>query len=69
MATHTVLPRIVLERCNGCGDCVETCPTGALELVEGLAALVRPEDCAYCGDCETLCPEGAIELPFEITFQ
>ena len=63
-----VLPVILLERCTGCGDCVATCPAGALELQQGHAVLARPVDCAYCGDCEALCPEGAIALPFEIVF-
>jgi len=68
MNETAVLPMILEERCTGCGDCVEVCPTGALELADGRAVLARPEDCAYCADCETLCPEGAIVLPFEIVF-
>ena len=66
--TEAILPTILQDLCTGCGDCVATCPTGALELHEGKAALARPADCAYCGDCETLCPQGAIALPFEIVF-
>jgi 2-oxoglutarate ferredoxin oxidoreductase subunit delta len=63
-----ILPTILQDLCTGCGDCVATCPTGALELYAGKATLARPADCAYCGDCETLCPQGAIALPFEIVF-
>jgi NAD-dependent dihydropyrimidine dehydrogenase PreA subunit len=63
-----VLPMILEDRCTGCGDCLETCPVGALELRAGKAVLARPEDCRYCGDCESLCPVGAIALPFEILF-
>jgi NAD-dependent dihydropyrimidine dehydrogenase PreA subunit len=65
---EAILPTILQDLCTGCGDCVATCPTGALELREGQAILARPADCAYCGDCETLCPQGAIALPFEIVF-
>ncbi|MCL4465996.1 MAG: 4Fe-4S dicluster domain-containing protein [Chloroflexi bacterium] len=61
-----VLPILDGERCQGCGDCVAGCPTGAVALVEGRAAIVHPDDCNYCADCETLCPRQAISCPFEI---
>jgi NAD-dependent dihydropyrimidine dehydrogenase PreA subunit len=61
-----VLPILDQERCQGCGDCVASCPTGAVALVEGRAAIVRPDDCNYCAECEALCPRQAISCPFEI---
>jgi ferredoxin len=64
-----VLPRINGNICTGCGKCVDVCPTGALDLVEGRAAIVRLELCSYCGDCEELCPKEAIACPFEVVFQ
>ncbi len=60
------LPEIDLDVCNACGECVGRCPTGAVEIVAGKAALVRPEDCRYCTDCEEVCPVGAIKCPFVI---
>lgn len=62
-------PTIDHERCSGCGQCVDACPTGALQLVDGLAGLAEPELCAYCADCEDLCPEGAIGLPYVVEFE
>jgi Fe-S-cluster-containing hydrogenase component 2 len=47
------------EVCQGCGDCLEDCPAGAISLVEGLAA-INQELCTACGVCSTLCPQGAI---------
>ena len=61
-----VIPEIDTDSCTGCGDCVEFCPFGIVELVNGKAVIVHPEHCDYCPDCETFCPLGAIRCPFEI---
>lgn len=61
-----VIPQIDRDKCTGSGNCVEHCPTNAIELVSGKAMIVRPEDCNYCTDCEVVCPSGAIKCPFEI---
>jgi ferredoxin len=47
------------QRCNGCGACVEICPTGAVYLVEGKAE-VDSTLCHECEECLTACPTGAI---------
>jgi len=49
------------ERCRGCGVCVENCPVGALEMVDG-KPLLAPKDCIECFCCDESCPEDAIEL-------
>jgi NAD-dependent dihydropyrimidine dehydrogenase PreA subunit len=62
----TGVPEIELDICTGCGDCVEHCPTGAVEMTGDKPSLVRPEDCHYCTDCEEVCPAGAVKCPFVI---
>jgi ferredoxin len=63
---NTEVPEIDPAKCTGCGDCVVECPTGALELVEDKAVIVRPDDCSYCADCESTCSFDAIQCPYEI---
>ena len=46
-------------RCTGCGDCVEACPAGAIELLEGVAQ-IDGELCCACEACLDACPVGAI---------
>lgn len=47
--------------CAGCGECVGTCPAGALTLVDGRVAVDR-ERCLLCGYCGAACPEMAIKI-------
>jgi NAD-dependent dihydropyrimidine dehydrogenase PreA subunit len=62
------IPLIDLQRCSGCGQCVELCPTEAVDLRGGKAVIARPADCTFCEVCETYCPEGAIGRPFTVVF-
>jgi len=61
-------PQLDRARCNGCGDCITVCPTGALGMVQERAAVVHPEACTYCAACEDICPTEAIALPYQICF-
>lgn len=47
--------------CNGCGECVERCPFGSIELVEGTAVVDR-RGCMGCEVCVSTCTEGAHSL-------
>ena len=46
--------------CNGCGLCAAACHEGAIEMVDGKAALTREDYCDGLGDCLPACPTGAI---------
>ena len=52
--------KIDQEKCTGCGDCVEECPTEALK-VEDEKCQVNDDECTDCAVCIDICPEGAIE--------
>ncbi len=47
-------------KCNGCGQCVEACHEGAIQMVHGKAKLVSDVYCDGLGDCIGECPQGAI---------
>lgn len=67
--TTNPLPIIDPALCDGCGRCIEVCPTGALDLVMGKAELRYPDRCTYCTVCEEACPTSAIALPFTIVLK
>jgi len=52
--------KILEEKCNGCGVCVESCPFGAIEVVDKKARI--KENCNFCGVCVDICPKNAILL-------
>ncbi len=52
--------KIDRDKCNGCGLCVNACHEGAIELVDGKAALTKENYCDGLGDCLPGCPTGAI---------
>lgn len=56
------------EHCTGCGACVESCPTGAIRLNNGITILDQAA-CTQCQACVDACPVGAItavELPVSV---
>ncbi len=46
--------------CSGCGDCVERCPVGAMQV--GETATADPGKCLGCGLCAGACPGGVITM-------
>lgn len=54
--------RIDQEKCNGCGQCVTGCAEGAIQLVNGKAALISETYCDGLGACIGECPVGALTI-------
>ena len=49
------------EKCTGCGNCVDECPSDVFELIEEKSACIAIDDCVECCACVEACPEGAIK--------
>lgn len=57
-------PRVIAEKCDGCGKCVLVCPFGAIELVNGKPE-IDAEKC-WIGDqaCMAVCGKKALVLDY-----
>ena len=57
-------PVVDVDKCMGCGSCMESCPIGALEMDDrggyDKKARVYKHNCMACHTCETHCPVLAI---------
>jgi 2-oxoglutarate ferredoxin oxidoreductase subunit delta len=58
---------IIVERCKGCGFCVEYCPKDVLVISEEFnrkgyhpPKVVKSGECVHCTLCEMICPDFAI---------
>jgi len=58
--------QIDLDKCNGCGDCIPSCPFDLIEIVDE-KAIINEEGCTLCGACQEVCAYEAIliEMPTE----
>lgn len=61
---------VAVERCKGCGLCIDVCQPGALALDQGFVnamghhpvALVDPAACTSCAKCARMCPDAALTV-------
>ena len=54
--------QVDVEKCTGCGACVDACPVDAIT-VENDIAVVDEAECVECGACAEECPNDALSLP------
>lgn len=59
---HSV--HIDLARCRGCTTCIKNCPTEAIRVRDGQAAILA-DRCIDCGSCIRVCPHRAIHPAVE----
>ena len=57
----------VAENCDGCMNCLRTCPTQALRIRDE-TPIIHEDRCIDCGACVAICPRKAI-LPDVDTFK
>lgn len=50
-----------VERCIGCGLCIEVCQVDAIQIVENKAVIDRKK-CIVCDACSQVCPTKALRL-------
>ncbi len=58
MNTYKHSVSLEVEKCKGCTTCLRHCPTEAIRIREGKAA-INPDRCIDCGECIRVCPNKA----------
>lgn len=53
---------IDVDKCEGCGECVDNCPASVLEMEGDKAAVVNADDCLGCETCVSVCPNEAVTV-------
>jgi hypothetical protein len=57
-------PRLMYDRCIGCGQCVKWCSASALK-VENKKIIFADDKCVGCGECILSCPQGVFQIPWD----
>ena len=56
------IPEVDAEKCVGCGECVDICPSEVFELQNEKSVPVNAEECVGCESCIEVCEEDAITV-------
>ncbi len=51
-----------VQKCTGCGMCLEVCPHAVFEMKAGKASVADRDACMECGACARNCPAGAASV-------
>jgi NAD-dependent dihydropyrimidine dehydrogenase PreA subunit len=55
-------PEVDVEKCIGCGECVEICPVEVYEIQDEKSVVVNEEECVGCESCLEVCEEDAVTI-------
>jgi NAD-dependent dihydropyrimidine dehydrogenase PreA subunit len=50
------------EKCVGCEECVDVCPSDVFEMQDGKSVPVNQEECIACESCVEVCESEAITV-------
>lgn len=49
-------------KCEGCGECVDICPSAVFEMTNEKSVPINPDECVECCSCVEVCPNDAITI-------
>jgi NAD-dependent dihydropyrimidine dehydrogenase PreA subunit len=55
-------PVVDQEKCSGCQNCVEICPSEVYQMEGDISNPIHPEECIECWACVSQCPSESIQL-------
>ena len=58
-------PKIVINKCNLCGKCIESCPKKILKVDKDRICVENVEECILCRECEDVCEFKSIKVSEE----
>jgi len=59
--------RVDIEKCTGCGNCLDVCRFAAISETDDGKALIDPVSCEGCAVCSYICPADAIAMERSIS--
>jgi len=60
-----VLPKVSVDQCTGCGQCLKWCSGNALRLEKNNKIVMESERCIGCGECILSCPQNVFMIPWD----
>jgi NAD-dependent dihydropyrimidine dehydrogenase PreA subunit len=51
-----------MDKCVGCGECVDVCPVEVYEIKDGKSEPANAEECLGCESCVEVCESNAINV-------